>query len=86
MVNSYDKNIDDPELQFLSDPPRDYTNLSRLPDQDNPLSDPDDVPRYIDDTHPDTDTNIDPAEEYDEGLSGAAEAEDPEKRHDEPPI
>lgn len=31
----------------------------------------------LDDTHPDTDTNIDPQELYDEGVSGAAEAEEP---------
>lgn len=72
-----DDDIDDPDLEGISDPPKDYTDLTRLPDEDNPLNDPDDVPKEIDDTHPATDTNIDPTEEYDEGLSGAAEAEDP---------
>jgi hypothetical protein len=70
---------DDPDLQGISDPPRDYTDLTRLPDEDNPMSDPDDVVKEIDDTHPATDTNIDPMEEYDEGLSGAAEAEEPNR-------
>jgi hypothetical protein len=74
-----DDQIDDPDLQNISDPPRDYTDLTRLPDEDNPMSDPYDVPKVLDDTHPTTDTNIDPTEEYDEGLSGAAEAEDPLK-------
>jgi hypothetical protein len=68
---------DDPDLQSISGPPPDYTDLSRLPDEANPRSDPDDVPRELDDTHPSTDTNIDSMEEYDEGLSGAAEAEEP---------
>lgn len=31
----------------------------------------------LDDTHPVTDTNVDPAELYDEGVSGAAEASEP---------
>jgi hypothetical protein len=31
----------------------------------------------LDDTHPVTDTNIDPQEEYDEGVAGAAEANEP---------
>lgn len=30
----------------------------------------------IDDTHPTTDSNVDPHEAYDEGLAGATEAED----------
>jgi hypothetical protein len=68
---------DDPILQSISDPPDDYSDLDKFDDEDNPRSDPVDVPKEIDDTHPSTDTNIDPAEEYDEGLSGAAEAEDP---------
>jgi hypothetical protein len=74
-----DAQIDDPDLQSISDPPADYTVLKRLPDEDNPMSDPDDVPKVLDDTHPATDIDIDPMEEYDEGLPGAAEAEDPLK-------
>lgn len=31
----------------------------------------------IDDTHPATDTNMQPEEQYDEGVSGAAEAQEP---------
>jgi hypothetical protein len=68
---------DDTDLQGISDPPDDYSDLTKLPDEDNPRSDPDDIAKTIDDTHPATDTNIDSAEEYDEGLAGAAEAEDP---------
>jgi hypothetical protein len=74
-----DDDIDDPDLQGISDPPQDYTDLTKLPDEDNPMSDPDDIPKKLDDTHPSTDTNIDPMEEYDEGLSGAAEAEEPKR-------
>jgi hypothetical protein len=39
-------------------------------------------PAQLDDTHPSTDTNIEPEELYDEGLAGAAEAEDPSPRDD----
>jgi hypothetical protein len=52
-----------------ADPPRDDT----LPADDSgqpPAS-------TLDDTHPVTDTNIDPQEQYDEGIAGAAEAEEP---------
>jgi hypothetical protein len=53
--------------------------------KDNPLSEPDDLPADdasgLDDTHPATDTNIQLEEEYDEGISGAAEANEP-NRHD----
>lgn len=81
MADNDDNNqIDHPDLQNISDPPLEYTDLTRLPDEDNPMSDPDDVPKLLEDTHPVTDTNIDPMEEYDEGLSGASEAEDPLKR------
>ncbi|MDB5166597.1 MAG: hypothetical protein JWM37_669 [Candidatus Saccharibacteria bacterium] len=76
MANN-DNDIDDPDLQMISEPPSEYTELTRLPDEDNPMSDPYDLPKTLDDTHPATDTEIDPMEEYDEGLSGAAEAEDP---------
>jgi hypothetical protein len=31
----------------------------------------------LDDTHPVTDTNVQPEEQYDEGVSGAAEAQEP---------
>jgi hypothetical protein len=67
---------DDSNLQGISNPPDDYDHLQRLPGEENPMNDPDDVPKELDDTHPATDTNIDPSEEYDEGLSGAAEAEE----------
>jgi hypothetical protein len=34
--------------------------------------------QQLDDTHPATDSNIQPEEEYDEGVSGAAEAAEPD--------
>jgi hypothetical protein len=74
--NDSESVIDDPDLQGISDDD-DYSDLTKLPDEDSPRSDPDDIAKTLDDTHPATDTNIDSAEEYDEGLSGAAEAEDP---------
>jgi hypothetical protein len=68
-------------LQNNSDPPRQYTHLTRLPDEETPFNEPDDIPRSdkkaIDDTHPATDANIEAEEEYDKGLSGAAEAAEP---------
>jgi hypothetical protein len=52
-----------------------------LPQDDHPFSEPDDLPpsdnQTLSDTHPATDTNIQVEEEYDEGLSGAAEAAEP---------
>lgn len=52
-----------------------------LPKNDSPISEPDDIPdddkHALDDTHPITDTNVHIEEEYDEGLSGAAEAAEP---------
>jgi hypothetical protein len=56
-----------------------------LPQGDNPVSEPDDIPvtdNQLDDTHPQTDTNVDITEEYDEGLSGAAEASEPNADND----
>jgi hypothetical protein len=55
-----------------------------MPD-DNPMSEPDDIPsadRGLDDTHPATDSNLQPEEDYDEGLSGAAEANEPNQGND----
>ena len=46
-----------------------------------PMSAPDDIPASdhstLSDSHPSTDTGIDSEENYDEGLSGAAEASEP---------
>jgi hypothetical protein len=70
--------------------PNDEEELEELPeDHDTPFSPPDDSQPSddatgdnqqqgtIDPTHPATDTNIEEEELYDEGLSGAAEAEEP---------
>lgn len=48
-------------------------------DNSTPFSDPNDVQSRVDDTHPHTDSNVDPDEQYQEGLSEAAEVFDPEK-------
>lgn len=42
-------------------------------DNDTPFSPPDGIRDHIDDTYPQTDTNIDPQEHYDEGIEGASE-------------
>jgi hypothetical protein len=71
----------DDELDILDEIPEDDDILSPLSIDDRPAGDPDDLPIDdligIDDTHPVTDTNLQTEEEYDEGLSGAAEAKDP---------
>ena len=72
------------------DEPNEEEKLEELPEDNetpfrpaDPVRDegvvPDDnsQPPTLDDTHPVTDTNIDPHELYDEGVSGAAEAEEP---------
>ena len=43
-------------------------------DNDTPFSQPDDVHDQIEDTSPQTDSNIDLHEKYDEGLEGASES------------
>lgn len=64
-------------------------NIKPLPeDNDPPFSPPsppvddddDDMPDKLDDTHPATDTNIQPEEVYEEGLSGAAEVKEPSEK------
>lgn len=52
------------------------------PDRDNPLGIPDDISESemaLDVTHPATDSNLQPEEEYDEGIAGAAEAIEPKR-------
>lgn len=59
----------------------------RLPDDySRPAADPDDVAETIPKTHPETDTNIQIGEEYDEGLSGATDvdAQEEDSDHDQP--
>jgi hypothetical protein len=81
---------------MVVDEPNDEERLEELP-QDNgtpfqpaPPSrddeidlDDDDQGRELDDTHPATDSNIDAQELYDEGLSGAAEAQEPHRVDDD---
>lgn len=62
--------------------PEDYDTPFRPADDavDDPADqnkDREHVAEKLDDTHPSTDTNIMPEEEYDEGVSGAAEASEP---------
>ena len=57
-----------------ADPPRDDTTTPPLDNNGQPVSSP-----TLDDTHPSTDTNIEQPELYDEGVAGAAEAEEPNK-------
>ena len=52
-------------------PPTDPISDPTVDDRDRPAQ------GQLDDTHQATDTNIDSQEVYDEGLSGAAEAEEP---------
>lgn len=63
-------------MSIFPDEPNDEERQEKLPqDYDTPFrpADEDD----IDDTHQVTDTNLDPEEQYDEGVSGAAEASEP---------
>jgi len=66
-------------------PPQGITNdedeQEKLPeDYSTPFSAPSGTRDTIDDTHPETDTNVDSMEHYDEGLSGATETSDPGNR------
>jgi hypothetical protein len=71
---------DSSNLQGSSETPDDpdYTNLERLPGEEGPVGDPDDISKKLDDTHPATDSEVDPDDEYNNGLSEAAGARDPE--------
>lgn len=55
--------------------PTDGTQGSSLVTDDQKVVQPD--VGDIDDTHPQTDTNMQPEEQYDEGISGAAETGEP---------
>ena len=65
-------------------PPQGIVNEDKqqqLPqDNSTPFSAPSSAAGTGDDTHPQTDTNIDSHEHYDEGVSGAAETDDPGDR------
>lgn len=66
-------------------PPHGLTNdedkQEELPgDYSTPFSAPSGTDDTTDDTHPEADTNVDPMEHYDEGISGATETSDPGNR------
>ena len=66
----------------IREDPLDDSLATSSPGHDNPLGLPDDVSdgqAVLDDTHPVTDSNLQAEEEYDEGISGAAEALEPLK-------
>lgn len=69
------------------DEPNDEEKLEKLPeDGQTPFSPPrpigddstdDNRPQRLDDTHPDTDDGVEPEDEYENGLSSAAGASEP---------
>jgi hypothetical protein len=66
-------------------PPQGITNdedrQEELPsDYSTPFSAPTGAQDTTDDTHPQSDTNVDAMEHYDEGISGATEVSDPGSR------
>lgn len=68
----------DPKQPADDNKANDHDYGSNIRFTDDP--DPDDSGAALPDDHPATDSNIDAHEKYDEGLSGAAEAEDPERQ------
>lgn len=57
-------------------PDTEITEDQKLPeDNDTPFSDPDDMKSDIPEDSPRTDTGIEASQRYDEGLAGAAEAD-----------
>jgi hypothetical protein len=59
----------------------DEDDQEKLPeDFSAPFSAPSGVQDTTDDTHPQADTNVDSMEQYDEGISGADETDDPGSR------
>ena len=62
---------------MFPDEPTDEERLEELAeDNETPFRPADDNTETIPDDHPQTDTNVQPEEQYDEGVSGAAEVED----------
>ena len=62
-------------------PDTEITEDQKLPeDNDTPFSDPDDMKSDIPPDEPQTDTGIEASERYEEGLAGAAEAQDQKDR------
>ncbi len=69
-------------LQPTTPPPGSDNPILPLPKEEDPLfSPPSDVLVDLPPDHPVTDTNVQPEEIYDEGISGAAEASDPSANH-----
>ena len=59
------------------DEPTEEERAEELPEDNGTPFQPADDATPIDDTHPVTDSNIQPEELYDEGVSGAAEGSEP---------
>lgn len=61
--------------------PNDEEKQEKLPnDFSTPFSPPSGIQDNSDDTHPETDTNVDSQERYNEGISGAGGVDDPGSR------
>lgn len=76
---AYNRQNDD----LMREDPLNDNMATPSPGRDNPLGIPDDISgdqTALDVTHPVTDTNLQLEEEYDEGVSGAAEATEPAGR------
>ncbi len=59
-------------------PAEEMKEASRLPeDNDPPFSSPSGIQDRVDYTQPETDSNVDPHELYDEGIESASEADPP---------
>lgn len=85
-----DDDDDDQQDDFQQNDPDDENPIyqlkkdEKLPeDHDTPFSPPTGVQDRISQTHPSTDTNIDPEEDYDEGIEGAADIDLPDQAADE---
>ena len=82
--------------QFLTNDPDDVNPMYQMKkdeeladDFEPPFSPPEGVQDRIDDTHPSTDTDIEPMDHYDEGIEGAAGVDLPglaADEEDEPPF
>jgi len=78
--------------QFSTDDPNDPTAIEQSKrdeqlsqDFDTPFSPPSGVQDRLTDTHPVTDTNVDPHERYDAGIEAASGADLPGQAADEKP-
>jgi hypothetical protein len=75
-----DEPTDEEKLQKLPEdgetPFRPAKDVSNHPEAEDPLDRAN--PQAFDDTHPATDTGMQPEEQYEEGVAGASEAREPE--------